>query len=76
MPEQAIASNVRSRREALPREVAPAHRHVQSALRFIVDGQGAYTTVNGERTTKFPGDFIITPSWAWHAIVGVARLRQ
>jgi gentisate 1,2-dioxygenase len=50
----------------MPREVAPAHRHVQSALRFIVDGQGAYTTVNGERTTMFPGDFIITPSWAWH----------
>jgi gentisate 1,2-dioxygenase len=50
----------------MPGEIAPAHRHVQSALRFIVDGQGAYTTVNGERTTMYPGDFIITPSWAWH----------
>jgi gentisate 1,2-dioxygenase len=50
----------------MPGEVAPAHRHVQSALRFIVDGKGAYTTVDGERTTMFPGDFIITPSWAWH----------
>ena len=50
----------------MPGEVAPAHRHTQSALRFIVDGQGAYTTVGGERTTMFPGDFIITPSWAWH----------
>jgi gentisate 1,2-dioxygenase len=50
----------------LPGEVAPSHRHVQSALRFIVDGRGAYTTVNGERTTMYPGDFIITPSWAWH----------
>lgn len=50
----------------LPGEVAPAHRHVQSALRFIVDGRGAYTTVGGERTTMFPGDFIITPSWDWH----------
>jgi gentisate 1,2-dioxygenase len=50
----------------MPGEVAPSHRHVQSALRFIVDGQGAYTTVGGERTTMYPGDFIITPSWAWH----------
>jgi gentisate 1,2-dioxygenase len=50
----------------LPGEVAPSHRHVQSALRFIVDGRGAYTTVGGERTTMYPGDFIITPSWQWH----------
>ena len=50
----------------MPGEIAPSHRHVQSALRFIVDGQGAYTTVGGERTTMYPGDFIITPSWAWH----------
>ena len=50
----------------MPGEVAPSHRHVQSALRFIVDGKGAYTTVGGERTTMHPGDFIITPSWAWH----------
>jgi gentisate 1,2-dioxygenase len=50
----------------MPGEVAPSHRHVQSALRFIVDGRGAYTTVNGERTTMSPGDFIITPSWTWH----------
>lgn len=50
----------------LPGEIAPSHRHVQSALRFIVDGKGAYTTVNGERTTMYPGDFIITPSWNWH----------
>jgi gentisate 1,2-dioxygenase len=50
----------------LPGEVAPSHRHVQSALRFIVEGSGAYTTVNGERTTMHPGDFIITPSWNWH----------
>jgi gentisate 1,2-dioxygenase len=50
----------------LPGEVAPSHRHVQSALRFVVDGRGAYTTVEGERTTMHPGDFIITPSWKWH----------
>ncbi len=50
----------------LPGEVAPAHRHTQSALRFIVEGSGAYTAVDGERTTMHPGDFIITPSWTWH----------
>ena len=50
----------------LPGEVAPSHRHTQSALRFIVEGQGAYTAVDGERTTMRPGDFIITPSWTWH----------
>ena len=50
----------------LPGEVAPSHRHTQSALRFVVSGQGAYTAVDGERATMSPGDFIITPAWAWH----------
>jgi len=50
----------------LPGEIAPSHRHTQSALRFIVEGSGAYTAVDGERTTMHPGDFIITPSWTWH----------
>ncbi len=50
----------------LPGEVAPAHRHTQSALRFVIEGQGAYTSVDGERTMMHPGDFIITPSWTWH----------
>lgn len=50
----------------LPGEVAPSHRHTQSALRFVVEGKGAYTAVDGERTTMTPGDFIITPSWTWH----------
>src|SRR4029077_7922899 len=50
----------------LPGEVAPSHRHTQSALRFIVDGDGAYTAVDGERTIMHRGDFIITPAWTWH----------
>lgn len=50
----------------LPGEIAPSHRHTQSALRFIVEGECAWTAVNGERTTMHPGDFIITPSWTWH----------
>ena len=50
----------------MPGEVAPAHRHTQSALRFVIEGEGAYTTVEGERTLMRPGDFVITPSWTWH----------
>lgn len=50
----------------MPGEVAPAHRHTPSALRFIVEGQGAYTAVNGERAYMEPGDLILTPSWCWH----------
>ena len=50
----------------MPGEVAPAHRHTQSALRFIVEGSGAYTAVDGEKTIMQPGDFVITPSWTWH----------
>ncbi len=50
----------------LPGEIAPSHRHTQSALRLIVEGSGAFTAVEGERATMHPGDFIITPSWTWH----------
>src|SRR3954463_12634652 len=50
----------------LPGEIAPAHRHTQSALRFVIEGSGAYTAVDGERTMMHPGDFVITPSWTWH----------
>ena len=50
----------------LPGEVAPAHRHAQAALRFIIEGRGAYTAVEGERTLMQPGDFVLTPSWTWH----------
>ena len=46
----------------LPGEVAPSHRHSQSALRFIVEGEGAYTAVDGERTIMREGDFVITPT--------------
>lgn len=50
----------------LPGEIARSHRHSQSALRFVLDGSGAYTVVDGERATMRPGDFIITPAWTWH----------
>ncbi|MBT5051317.1 MAG: gentisate 1,2-dioxygenase [Rhodospirillaceae bacterium] len=50
----------------MPGEIAPAHRHSPAALRFIMEGHGAYTAVGGERSYMEPGDFIITPAWAWH----------
>lgn len=50
----------------LPGEVARAHRHSQSALRLILEGDGAYTSVDGEKTIMHRGDFVTTPSWTWH----------
>jgi len=50
----------------LPGEVAPPHRHSQSAMRFIMHGHGAYTAVDGRRISMSEGDFIITPSWSFH----------
>src|SRR5947208_9965556 len=50
----------------LPGEVAPAHRHVSSAIRFVLDGEGAYTAVEGEKAFMSPGDFVITANWAPH----------
>src|SRR3989442_1180464 len=50
----------------LPNEIAPTHRHTPNALRFIVEGEGAYTAIDGERAMMKPGDFVVTPGWAWH----------
>ncbi|HEY7387009.1 MAG TPA: cupin domain-containing protein [Bryobacteraceae bacterium] len=51
----------------MPGEVAATHRHVASALRLVLESEGGYTTVNGERIAMHPGDFILTPSWCWHS---------
>jgi gentisate 1,2-dioxygenase len=50
----------------LPGETAHSHLHSASALRFILEGSGAYTSVDGERMTMTPGDFILTPFWSFH----------
>lgn len=51
----------------MPGEIAPAHRHSQSALRFVLEAEpGSYTAVGGERTDMHFGDFVITPNWDWH----------
>jgi gentisate 1,2-dioxygenase len=50
----------------LPGEIAPPHRHSPAAIRFILDGEGAYTQVDGEKTIMSPGDFVLTPSGTIH----------
>ena len=50
----------------MPGEVAPAHRHTQSALRFVLESAGGFTAVGGEKTEMAFGDFVITPNWEWH----------
>jgi len=50
----------------MPGETAPTHRHTASALRFVIESEGGYTAVEGERTTMHPGDFVVTPPWAFH----------
>ena len=49
-----------------PGENARAHRHTPAALRFVVQGGGAYTTVNGQQCIMEPGDLILTPKLTWH----------
>ena len=50
----------------LPGEWAPAHRHTPNAIRMIVEGEGAYTTVGGEKCPMRRGDLILTPTGLWH----------
>lgn len=48
------------------RESAPAHRHSAAAIRFVLQGRGVWTTVNGEACPMSPGDLVLTPSMTWH----------
>jgi gentisate 1,2-dioxygenase len=50
----------------LPGEIARSHRHTAAAIRFILEGDGAYTSVEGEKVPMTRGDFIVTPSWSFH----------
>ena len=63
-----IASNtlVANVQIVMPGEIARAHRHSGAALRLIIEGQGGYTVVNGERVPMAPGDLVLTPNWSWH----------
>src|SRR5689334_3625349 len=48
-------------------ETAPAHRHSQSAFRFVLEGEGVWTVVDGDAVAMRRGDLLLTPGWAWHA---------
>ena len=50
----------------LPGEIAPAHRHTAGALRFMIEGRGSFTNVNGEPCSMDPASLILTPQWCWH----------
>jgi gentisate 1,2-dioxygenase len=47
-------------------ESAPAHRHTPGAIRFVLQGEGVSTLVNGDLCAMSPGDLILTPGWNWH----------
>jgi gentisate 1,2-dioxygenase len=49
-----------------PRETAPAHRHSPGAIRWVLEGEGVWTTVDGDACDMHPGDLVLTPSWNWH----------
>jgi gentisate 1,2-dioxygenase len=49
-----------------PGEVARAHRHTPNALRFVIQGEGASTTVEGEKVPMHNGDLVLSPNWSWH----------
>jgi gentisate 1,2-dioxygenase len=50
----------------LPGEVAPAHRHTPNAIRFMLHGEGAFTTIEGDKYVMRRGDLVVTPSMTWH----------
>lgn len=49
-----------------PGETAPEHRHSQNAFRFVVEGEGVWTVVNGDPVRMSRGDFLLTPGWNFH----------
>ncbi|ASR35995.1 cupin [Prauserella marina] len=49
-----------------PRETAPEHRHAQNAFRFVVEGEGVWTVVDGDPVRMSRGDFLLTPGWHFH----------
>ena len=51
----------------MPGEVAWAHRHSITALRFIIEGDPQLTTiVDGKHCIMETGDLVLTPNWSWH----------
>lgn len=50
----------------IPGDVAPTHRHTATAIRFVIEGSGASTIVDGEPVVMHAGDLVLTPAWSWH----------
>ncbi|OAP60066.1 gentisate 1,2-dioxygenase [Fonsecaea erecta] len=50
----------------MPNETAPAHRHLAFAMRFVIEGQGGFTAIQGKRVWMQRGDVILNPTWNWH----------
>jgi len=50
----------------LPGETARSHRHAPHAFRVILDAEGAFSIVDGEKTPMETGDVVLTPGWSWH----------
>lgn len=50
----------------MPGEIAPCHRHSASAIRFIIEGESSYTTIDGDKCMMSRGDLVLTPNWTWH----------
>ncbi len=64
---EAERRNLAGYQVVMPGETAIAHRHTQSAMRFVMQGTGqAYTVTNGEQMFMNPGDLLVQPSWGWH----------
>jgi gentisate 1,2-dioxygenase len=51
----------------MPGENAPEHRHTQHAFRFVVEGEGVWTVVNGDAVRMSRGDFLPQAGWNWHS---------
>jgi gentisate 1,2-dioxygenase len=49
-----------------PKETAPEHRHSQNAFRFVVEGEGVWTVINGDPVRMSRGDLLLTPGWSFH----------
>ncbi len=49
-----------------PKETAPEHRHSQNAFRFVIEGEGVWTVVNGDPVRMSRGDLLLTPGWCFH----------
>ena len=57
----------------MPGEDAPEHRHTQHAFRFVVEGEGVWTVVNGDSVRMSRGDFLPQSGWNWHAHLNAAN---